>query len=109
MSSNLAEKSCEPCKGGMPPLGGSEARRLLAQLGDGWELVNDHHLRKVFHFPEFHDSISWVNKVADLADEQGHHPNIRIDYDEVELDIWTHKIGGLTESDFVLAAKVDAL
>ena len=109
MTGNLAERRCEPCRGGTPPLGRDDARKLLSELGGGWELVNDHHLRKNFHFQEFMDAIDWVNQVAALAEEEGHHPDIHISFADVRLDIWTHKINGLTPSDFVLAAKIDAL
>ncbi len=105
----MAEKECLPCKGGMPPLGGKALSDLSAQLGGGWKAVNGHHLEKEYKFKDFREALAFTNKVGALAEAQGHHPDIYLAWGKVKLTIWTHKIDGLTESDFVLAAKADAL
>ena len=106
--SELAAKQCIPCRGGVPPLPAEEVRQFLAQL-DGWEVVNEHHLRKEFKFGDFKATQLFVNRVGELAEEQWHHPDICYGWGRAEITIWTHKIDGLTESDFILAAKIDEL
>ena len=106
--SELSSKQCVPCRGGVPPLGGEEIQRLLAQL-EGWEVVREHHLKKNYSFSNFAEALAFVNRVGALAEEQGHHPDICFGWGKVEVTIWTHKINGLTESDFILAAKIDEL
>lgn len=106
--SELASRQCVPCRGGVPPLEHDAITPLLAQL-DGWEVVNQHHLSKNYRFSNFREAQLFVNSVGDLAEEQGHHPDICFGWGNAEIRIWTHKIDGLTESDFVLAAKIDAL
>jgi 4a-hydroxytetrahydrobiopterin dehydratase len=106
--SELAAKTCVPCRGGVPPLQGEELRRLERQV-EGWEVVNEHHLHKAYTFPDFKTALAFVNRVGELAEEQGHHPDILLTWGKVEITIWTHKIDGLTESDFILAAKIDQL
>jgi 4a-hydroxytetrahydrobiopterin dehydratase len=106
--SDLAKKTCVPCRGGVPPLGGEELDALARQV-PGWEVVDGHHLRREFRFGNFRDALDFVNRVGDLAEEQGHHPDISLGWGRVGVVIFTHKIDGLTESDFILAAKVDAL
>lgn len=103
----LAERECVPCKGGVPPLKGAELVRLAAELGGGWRVVNEHHLEKEYPFKDFREALGFTNKVGELAEGQGHHPDIYLAWGKVKLTIWTHKIDGLTESDFVLAAKAD--
>jgi 4a-hydroxytetrahydrobiopterin dehydratase len=105
---SLAEKTCVPCRGGVPPLKGEELRALARQV-EGWEVINEHHIKKTFKFPDFRAALAFVNKVGELAEEQGHHPDIYLAWGKVEITIWTHKINGLTESDFILAAKIDQL
>jgi 4a-hydroxytetrahydrobiopterin dehydratase len=105
----LAEKECVPCKGGMPPLKGSELVRLGKELRPGWQVVNEHHLEKEFKFKDFREALDFTNKVGELAEAQGHHPDFYLAWGKVKLQIWTHKIDGLTESDFVMAAKIDQL
>jgi 4a-hydroxytetrahydrobiopterin dehydratase len=97
-----------PCRGGVPPLQGEEIERLRAQL-NGWEVVYEHHLKKNYGFQNFREALKFVNQVGELAEEQGHHPDICFGWGKVEISIWTHKIDGLTESDFILAAKIDEL
>src|SRR5882672_1235880 len=104
----LAELQCVPCRGGVPPLQGPEIARLLEQLQD-WKVVNQHHLQKTYQFKDFLESLQFVNKIGELAESQGHHPDICFGWGKAEVNVWTHKIAGLTESDFVLAAKIDRL
>ena len=104
----IASRQCIPCRGGVPPLKGEQIANLLVQL-DGWEAVNEHHLKRVYKFPNFRGAQEFVSHVGDLAEEQGHHPDICFGWGRAEITIWTHKIDGLTESDFILAAKIDRL
>jgi 4a-hydroxytetrahydrobiopterin dehydratase len=104
----LAEKDCVPCKGGVPPLRGPEIAPLLSQL-DGWQAVGEHHLTKTFTFKNFVSALAFVDRVGAMAEKQWHHPDIYLAWGTVRIDIWTHKIDGLTESDFIFAAKCDAL
>jgi 4a-hydroxytetrahydrobiopterin dehydratase len=93
--------------GGVPPLEGSEIKRLLDELGNDWIVVEDHHLEKEYAFDDFKKALAFTNRVGELAEEQGHHPDIYLAWGKVKILIWTHKIDGLTESDFILAAKAD--
>jgi 4a-hydroxytetrahydrobiopterin dehydratase len=104
----LASKTCVPCKGGVPPLKGEQLDPLRQQVPE-WEVVEEHHLRRSFRFKNFREALGFVNKVGELAEEQGHHPDICFGWGRVEVLVWTHKINGLTESDFIFAAKVDTL
>jgi 4a-hydroxytetrahydrobiopterin dehydratase len=106
--SDLASKTCVPCRGGVPPLKGSQLAGLAAQVPQ-WQIVNEHHLTRNFAFPDFRQALDFVNRVGEIAEEQGHHPNILLTWGRAEITIWTHKIDGLTESDFILAAKIDKL
>ena len=105
--SDLAMLQCVPCKGATPPLRGPELDSLLARLGNDWRVVEEHHLEKEFQFKNFRDALDFTDRVGDLAEEQGHHPDIYLAWGKVRLTVWTHKIDGLTESDFVFAAKSD--
>lgn len=107
--SELAEKKCVPCTHDVPQLNTPQLRILHEQLGDGWRLVHNHHLTKSYRFRNFVQALDFVNKVGNLAEEQGHHPDVYLAWGRVRLDIWTHKIDGLTESDFIFAAKADRL
>ncbi|MFQ5840286.1 MAG: 4a-hydroxytetrahydrobiopterin dehydratase [Candidatus Methylomirabilales bacterium] len=102
----LAQRSCVPCQGGTPPLKGEEITPLIAQV-EGWEVVEEHHLRKTFRFRDFKATLDFVNRVGELAEREGHHPDISFGWGKATIEIWTHKINGLTESDFILAAKID--
>ena len=106
--SDLADKTCVPCRGDVPPLRGKELEELERQLPD-WEVVEGHHLRREFRFRNFREALDFVNRVGELAEEQGHHPDVEFGWGRAAVTIFTHKIDGLTESDFVLAAKVDRL
>lgn len=103
---DLATKSCEPCRGGVPPLDVERVNQLLAQV-DAWEADENHYISRSFKFTDFQSALDFVNRVGAIAEEQGHHPDIYLSYGLVRVDIWTHKIDGLTESDFILAAKID--
>ncbi|MDT8437139.1 MAG: 4a-hydroxytetrahydrobiopterin dehydratase [Gemmatimonadota bacterium] len=109
MSDRLAARHCEPCRGGVPPLQGEELRRLADELGGAWEVVDGHHLRKRFEFSDFVSALGFVNRVGALAEEEGHHPDLHLSWGQVDVEIWTHAIDGLTESDFILAARIDRL
>jgi 4a-hydroxytetrahydrobiopterin dehydratase len=108
MTSELASMSCVPCRGGVPPLRGNEVSVLLERLGGGWKVVDEHHLEKEYRFPDFRTGHEFVQRVGDVAEAEGHHPDIHLAWGKVRLQIWTHSINGLTESDFILAAKADA-
>ncbi len=105
---DLAAKECVPCKGGVPPLKGEELTKLQSQVSD-WSVVDEHHIEKDFTFPDFVKALEFVNQVGALAEEQGHHPDIYLTYGKAGVTLWTHKIDGLTESDFIMAAKIDEL
>jgi len=105
----LAEKECVPCKGGVAPLKGNDLDRLAGELNPGWKVVQEHHLEREFKFKDFREALSFTNKVGELAEQQGHHPDIYLSWGKAKVTMWTHKVDGLTESDFVFAAKVDKL
>ena len=105
----LAGKSCVPCRGGIPPLTEAEARAFLSRT-PGWSLSeNGTRLQRSFEFRDFVAAMEFVNRVADIAEQEGHHPDIAIHWNKVDLVLWTHKIGGLHENDFILAAKINRL
>jgi 4a-hydroxytetrahydrobiopterin dehydratase len=106
--SELSSKTCVPCRGGVPPLGGRELEVLAKQV-PAWRVVEGHHITRAFAFPDFRQALNFVNKVGELAEQQGHHPDILLSWGKAEVTSWTHKINGLTESDFILAAKIDEL
>jgi len=104
----LAKNECLPCKGDVPPLKGSELTPLHDELGHDWELVNEHHLTRAYAFKGYGPAVTFTNSVAAIAEQQMHHPDILLAWGKVEVTIWTHKIDGLTQSDFYFAAKVEA-
>ncbi len=106
----LASLRCVPCQGGIPPLGQSKIRKYLSAVPD-WELVDEEPKRilKEFKFKDFNEAMDFVNRVAELAEEQGHHPDIAIHWNEVTLTLYTHAIDGLHDNDFIMAAKIDEL
>jgi 4a-hydroxytetrahydrobiopterin dehydratase len=108
MPEQLADKKCVPCRGGVPPIKGQELQSLLKSVPQ-WSAVNEHHLTRRFKFPDFKQALDFVNRVGALAEEQGHHPDILLAWGKAEITLWTHKIDGLTESDFIMAAKIDRL
>lgn len=108
MEANLVGRHCVPCKGGVPPLAADVVNQLLTQL-QGWIVVNGHHLSKTFKLPDFASALALVNKIGEVAEREGHHPDLYLSWGVVRVETWTHKIDGLTESDFILAAKIDQI
>jgi 4a-hydroxytetrahydrobiopterin dehydratase len=106
---NLAKRRCIPCEEGIAPLEGSNLDSLSDDLGGGWQIVNEHHLQKDFTFKDFKSALDFTNNIGALAEEEGHHPDIHLSWGKVKVVLWTHKINGLSESDFILAAKIDQL
>lgn len=106
-SPKLADDKCIPCRGGVPALEAAAREALLAELGNGWRVIDGHHLEKEFAFPDFAQALAFTNRVGTIAEEQGHHPDILLRWGSARVQIWTHKIDGLTRSDFVLAAKIE--
>jgi 4a-hydroxytetrahydrobiopterin dehydratase len=105
---SLENDKCVPCRGGVPALTGEELRPLADELGDSWRVVGNHHLEKEFPFPDFVSALAFTNAIGAVAEAEGHHPDIDLAWGRVHVTIWTHVIDGLTRSDFVLAAKIDA-
>jgi 4a-hydroxytetrahydrobiopterin dehydratase len=106
--SDLAGLKCIPCRGGVPPMRPDEYVPLLNQLS-GWEVIQNHHLQKHYAFPDFVSALGFVNRIGELAEREGHHPDLLLAWGRVGVQIWTHKLDGLSEADFILAAKIDAL
>jgi len=107
MECELSKKRCIPCEGGIPPLKGDELRRIAAQLGGGWKIVDEHHIEKDYRFPNFRQALQFVNQLGEIAESENHHPDIRLSWGRVHVSLYTHKIDGLAESDFILAAKYE--
>jgi 4a-hydroxytetrahydrobiopterin dehydratase len=107
MDVKLTEQKCEPCRGGTPALSPDEAKVMLSEIPD-WTL-KDKSIEREFVFKKFRESISFINEVAEIAEQQNHHPDIHIYYNKVRIELSTHKIGGLSRNDFILAAKIDDL
>ncbi len=106
-TAELAKNTCVPCKGGVPPLEGDVLAKHHADLGADWELVKAHHLERTYKFAGYGPAVAFTNVVAGIADEHDHHPDILLSWGKVKVTIWTHKIDGLTPSDFFFAAKVE--
>jgi 4a-hydroxytetrahydrobiopterin dehydratase len=105
---SLAEKSCVPCRGGVPPMEPNKVDEMLGQLDPGWRGTHDRtRLERTFSFKGFAPALAFANKVGDIAEAEGHHPDLHVRWGGCTVEIWTHKINGLTESDFILAAKAD--
>jgi 4a-hydroxytetrahydrobiopterin dehydratase len=102
----LADQQCIPCRGGVPPLAGSRVTALLKELGGGWKVNTAGHLERAYDFKDFKAALEFANAVGEIAEEQGHHPDLYVRWGQCRVEIWTHKISGLTESDFYLAAKI---
>jgi len=109
MNPELAGKSCVPCQGGTPPLAGEALRALSKELGGGWDVVEEHHIEKTFRFKTYPECIGFTNAVAELAEAENHHPDIYLAWGKVKVTLWTHKVKGLSENDFILAAKIDRI
>lgn len=105
----LRDRECVPCRGGIDPLRGRELEVLLAELGGGWQVEDEHHLTKTYRFPDFRQALAFTNKLGELAEQVGHHPELTLGWGKVAVELYTHKIGGLAEADFVWAAKADRL
>ncbi|MEZ5064662.1 MAG: 4a-hydroxytetrahydrobiopterin dehydratase [bacterium] len=103
---DLARKTCVPCRGGVPALSAEQIAEYLPQV-PRWKVVENHHLVREFEFPDFARALAATNRVGRIAEEQGHHPDLFLAWGRLGVKIWTHKIDGLTESDFILAAKID--
>lgn len=106
-SCDLSKKSCIPCRGGIPPLKGQSLAELQRLLDKNWKIVNEHHLEREFVFINFKEALAFTNKIGEIAEQEDHHPDILLSYGKVKVLLWTHKIDGLSESDFILAAKYD--
>ncbi|GIT72566.1 MAG: putative pterin-4-alpha-carbinolamine dehydratase [Pseudomonadota bacterium] len=104
---DLAKKTCIPCRGGVPPLKGTQLEDLQDKLKNDWKIIKEHHLEKEYSFKNFKEALDFTVRVGELAENQDHHPDIFLAWGKVKLTIWTHKIDGLTESDFIFAAKAD--
>jgi 4a-hydroxytetrahydrobiopterin dehydratase len=105
----LAQRHCEPCRGGTPPLKGAALAELEGKLHPDWRVVDQHHLERTFRFPDFRQALAFTNRVGELAEAEDHHPDLHLSWGKVRMEVWTHKIDGLTENDFILAAKTDRL
>lgn len=105
----LADRDCAPCRGGVPPLKGSELSAFHGQLGDAWVVVDEHHLERAFRFKDFRQSLDFTNRVGELAETVNHHPDMHVAWGLCKVSVWTHVVDGLTEADFVFAAKVTRL
>ena len=106
----LAQRRCVPCEGGTPALGPAEAAGLMDRLGDGWQIeeTKGHlQLTRSFRFPDFLGAVDFVNRITPIAEAEGHHPDLLVTWGRVRVQLWTHVAGGLTENDFILAAKID--
>lgn len=106
---DLAERKCLACDGGQPPLTSEEVSSLIPGLNEGWEVVEIHHLQKEWSFPDFSSALEFVNLAGGICEDEGHHADFEVGWGRVKAAIWTHKINGLTESDFFLAAKFDRI
>jgi 4a-hydroxytetrahydrobiopterin dehydratase len=108
-SCSLVNKACVPCQGGVPPLEDSVVQDLLIKVGGNWHINEQGHLAKTYEFSNFMKPMEFANKIAELAEQEGHHPDLTISWGTCIIEVWTHKINGLTESDFILAAKIEAI
>lgn len=107
---NLTQQKCVPCEVGGDPLTRSEIDQLLPQLEGKWSVTHeDKHLEREFKFKDFVEAMKFVNQVADLAEQEGHHPDFHVHYNKVKIDLWTHAVGGLSLNDFISAAKINKL
>lgn len=106
---DLSKKKCIPCEGGIPPLTGQEIENYLPLISDGWTVIDNSKLSKEFFFVNYTHTIEFVNKVADIANQEGHHPVLHVYFGRSVVELWTHSISGLSENDFILAAKIDKI
>jgi len=108
IKTSFIKNKCRPCNDKEPPLKGEALANLQRELTDGWKVIGEHHLEKEYSFKNFKEALDFTNRVGAIAEEEGHHPDISLSWGKVKLQLWTHKIGGLSENDFILAAKADA-
>jgi 4a-hydroxytetrahydrobiopterin dehydratase len=108
MKTELTKKACRPCSEETAPLNGEAIVKMRQELGDNWKVIEEHHLEKEYSFKDFKEALDFTNRVGAIAEQEGHHPDIFLGWGKVKLDLWTHKIGGLSENDFIFAAKADA-
>ena len=108
-SCSISSKHCLPCEGGSPPLTETQINELKQQLTTPWEIIDNHKLRQKFKFKNFKEAIAFVNKVAELAESEGHHPDLKINYNKVTIELSTHSIDGLSENDFIMAGNIEKL
>ncbi|GMG96444.1 4a-hydroxytetrahydrobiopterin dehydratase [Tepidimicrobium xylanilyticum] len=106
---SLANKKCVPCSIGAPTLEPEEIKKYFKSLKEGWKVIDNEKIEKTYKFKDFKEALDFTNKVGKLAEEEGHHPNIHLSWGKVVIEVWTHKIGGLHENDFILAAKIDEI
>jgi len=104
---SLADRDCVPCRKGTPPLDSRQAHDYLVELGHGWSFTDEGHLHKIFRFKDFAEPMSFANRIAKIAEKENHHPDLHVSWGKVMVELWTHSINGLSEADFVLAAKVE--
>jgi len=106
---NLSSKNCVPCQGGIPPLSEGEMKKLITNLNTKWKIIDNHHLQRVWKFNDFKKALEFTNLAGEICEEQNHHADFELSWGRVQVNIFTHKIDGLVESDFILAAKFDCL
>src|ERR1700675_738400 len=106
MPEDLASQTCVPCRGGVPPMKGKDLQQIL-QLVPQWKAIDEHHITRTFTFPDFKQALDFVNRVGEIAEQQGHHPDILLAWGKAGITLWTHKIDGLTQSDFIMAPKIN--
>jgi 4a-hydroxytetrahydrobiopterin dehydratase len=106
---DLSKKKCIPCEGGIPPLTGKEITEYKKQISADWNVTDNNKISKEFYFVSYRHTMDFINKVADIAEEEGHHPVLHIYFGRAVAELWTHSINGLSENDFILAAKIDKL
>ena len=109
METDLTQKKCVPCEGGVLPIKGPAIEHYMQKLSSSWAVEDELKISREFTFPDFVETMAFVNKVADLAEDEGHHPDIHVHYGKAVVDLWTHAINGLSENDFIVAAKVDEI
>ncbi len=105
----LSEKKCIPCEGGIPPLNEKEISEYIERVSKDWKVIDSNKITREFYFVSYRHTIDFVNKVANLAEEEGHHPVLHVYFGRIVAELWTHSINGLSENDFILAAKIDKL
>lgn len=109
MSEDLTQKKCVPCEGGDPPLTQAQVQAYLPQISDEWQVEDNKKIQREFTFADFKRAMGFVNRIAEIAEDEGHHPDLYIFYNKVRVELWTHAVKGLSENDFIIAAKIDQL